>query len=292
MEIKINKKELIALITDFSIIMNTTIAVYDLNKKIIFAYPPSDKMNPFCKEIRSHKKLDEKCIECDDFGFEKCNKTEKTIIYRCHMQLLEIVSPIFFNNVAMFYIKIGQIRDIKNTAKLFPLLKEISESYNLNIDLLLNLFEKTSYFDSSKINSIIHIIEIVINHIILNNIINIKRNSLAASLETYIKNNLEKTLSSDILCQKFNISRSSLYSISKESFGKGISEYITSCRVEAAKKLLIESSYSITEIAEKSGYHDVNYFIRTFKQHTNLTPKQYQKLKNLGWEPPSPVVSY
>ena len=279
MEINFNKKELETLLIDFYTIFNVTISLFDLNKQIIIAYPPQGEMNDFCKEILSNSTLDKKCKYCDNFGIDKCYRTEKTFIYRCHMQLLEIISPIFCNNVPICYIMLGQIRDIEDSRQVIPLIKETSELYNLDYDLLLNTFQKTSYFDPQKINSIIRLIEISINHIVLNNIISVRRNSLASSIETYINMNLEKNLSSETLCKRFNISRSLLYATSKEFFGKGISDYITTCRIEMAKKLLTENKYSVYEIAEKVGYKDTNYFIRNFKQHTKQTPKQYCNLK-------------
>lgn len=55
-------------------------------------------------------------------------------------------------------------------------------------------------------------------------------------------------------------------------------EYMTSVRIDHAKKLLRENHrlhYTITEIAIASGYSDISYFSRVFKKHTGMSPKAY-----------------
>ena len=48
-------------------------------------------------------------------------------------------------------------------------------------------------------------------------------------------------------------------------------------RVEHAKKLLSETSMSVQEIGYRTGFYDINNFIRSFKNCTNMTPGKYRK---------------
>jgi two-component system response regulator YesN len=75
------------------------------------------------------------------------------------------------------------------------------------------------------------------------------------------------------------ISKSKLYSISKNEFGMGISDYIRILRIEKAKKLLLNGEERIYDIAAKVGYEDSNYFTRAFKSETGMTPKKYREAK-------------
>lgn len=55
-------------------------------------------------------------------------------------------------------------------------------------------------------------------------------------------------------------------------------EYMTSVRINHAKKLLRENHrlhYTIAEIATASGYSDISYFSRVFKKHVAMSPKAY-----------------
>lgn len=54
-------------------------------------------------------------------------------------------------------------------------------------------------------------------------------------------------------------------------------EYLNYYRVESACEQLLTTDYSITEVALNCGFNDVSYFIKTFKKHRGITPKQYLK---------------
>ncbi|MBR0189748.1 MAG: helix-turn-helix transcriptional regulator, partial [Clostridia bacterium] len=53
--------------------------------------------------------------------------------------------------------------------------------------------------------------------------------------------------------------------------------YRNSLRILYAKDYLLQNEYSITEIANKCGFDDGNYFNRYFKKHTGVTPGQYRR---------------
>lgn len=52
-------------------------------------------------------------------------------------------------------------------------------------------------------------------------------------------------------------------------------EYRDSLRLLYAKDYLMREGYSITEIAYKCGFDDVNYFCRFFKKHLGVSPSKY-----------------
>ena len=52
--------------------------------------------------------------------------------------------------------------------------------------------------------------------------------------------------------------------------------YITSIRLENAKKLLCKHNCKISEAAEQTGYTSVAYFSSLFKKRYGLTPSEYQ----------------
>lgn len=52
-------------------------------------------------------------------------------------------------------------------------------------------------------------------------------------------------------------------------------DYRNSLRLLYAKDYLAEGHFSVTEVAYKCGFDDVNYFSRFFKARTGVSPKQY-----------------
>lgn len=59
--------------------------------------------------------------------------------------------------------------------------------------------------------------------------------------------------------------------------GKTFSAYLRFIRMEKAKNLLQESESKIYEIAYKTGYADVKYFCRVFKDYTGVSAKSYAR---------------
>ncbi len=64
----------------------------------------------------------------------------------------------------------------------------------------------------------------------------------------------------------------------KKTTGKSIIQYLIDVRVNAAKKLLLESSMSCSRIACAVGFDDSNYFSRIFKKRTGYSPLQFRNI--------------
>jgi len=62
--------------------------------------------------------------------------------------------------------------------------------------------------------------------------------------------------------------------------GVNFNEYIKQLRLEEAKRLLQQGCYKVYEVAERSGFGDVKYFMKTFKEATGLSPGDFQKRFN------------
>lgn len=58
--------------------------------------------------------------------------------------------------------------------------------------------------------------------------------------------------------------------------GKSFSEFLTEQRITASKILLQDLSLNITEVANRAGYEDANYFARRFKRATGMTPRAWR----------------
>lgn len=268
-----NKDEILKLAKCFYDVTHTLLTVYDANKNIICSYP--NKMCQFCNEIRKSKELAANCIMNDNAALEKCRETHSVYSYKCHMGLIEVAAPIVYNDIVIGYMLFGQISDSKDKTLISKNLKQLSEKYSLNIDALESGIQKIKYRSPEYIESISRLIEMCANYIWQNSYINIKNNTFAHAIDTYIYNNLDKKISVDLICKEFHISRSNLYSISKEYFNCGISEYVNKCKMSKAKILLIEN-IPVYHVADKLGFEDVNYFIRQFKKNYGITPKQFQ----------------
>ena len=93
----------------------------------------------------------------------------------------------------------------------------------------------------------------------------------------YINNNYYTDIGLGNISKIFAISEAYLSRKFKSVLGIGINQYITYIRINNAKKLLLETDLSITEIAEKSGFDGSNYFAAVFKKSEGIPPSVYRK---------------
>lgn len=105
-----------------------------------------------------------------------------------------------------------------------------------------------------------------------------KLNTKSSVIEFINTNYTNKELSSEYIEKKFNVSRTALYKIIKNSTGKSFIEYLTMMRINHSIRLLqSDKELTIGEIALASGYTDQYYFSRVFKKNTGFSPKDYKE---------------
>lgn len=275
MYINTNQKELLQLAKYFYHITHTLISIYDKDKKLICTYP--DRMCRFCTEVRKCHELERICIQNDEAAFLICDTTRKTHIYHCHMGLLEVATPIVYNNMILGYMLFGQITDIKDKNLLLTHIEAAISGYHPDMAVILAAVSDIQYQSMEYIDAISRLLEMCANYIWLNSIISIRKDGLAFSIDLYIKENIKEQLSVATLCHQFNIGRSTLYEISVKNFGCSINVYIQNQRNSLAQELLKNRDLPISEIAEAVGIPDTNYFIRFFKKHNGCTPNSWRK---------------
>jgi AraC-like DNA-binding protein len=79
------------------------------------------------------------------------------------------------------------------------------------------------------------------------------------------------------LCDALKMSRSHVHRKLIAELNLSCSEFIKQIRLEKAKELLIETNYSIYEIAFSVGYPDANYFSRSFSKIYGFPPSQFRQ---------------
>lgn len=95
---------------------------------------------------------------------------------------------------------------------------------------------------------------------------------------TFLKENVYQSLDIAEICRALNYNKSYLFKQFKQSTNCSIMAYFTKLKIENAKRLLRESDLSVTQISEKLSFDTPNYFSKTFKKLTRLTPLQYKKM--------------
>jgi AraC family transcriptional regulator of arabinose operon len=105
-----------------------------------------------------------------------------------------------------------------------------------------------------------------------------KLSSIAAKAMSLINRYLDEPANNVVLARKLNISESHLRMVFRKEVGMSISSYITLQRLNMARHLLVNSSLTIAEIAEKCGFQSIYAFSSFFRKKTALPPLRYRIL--------------
>lgn len=70
-----------------------------------------------------------------------------------------------------------------------------------------------------------------------------------------------------------------LSTLFRKEVGMSLSRYIQSEKIREAKKLLVLTDYSLSDISNLLNFSTQSYFTKIFKHYTNITPLQYRKKK-------------
>lgn len=97
------------------------------------------------------------------------------------------------------------------------------------------------------------------------------------AITRYIQEHLAEELSLSALGDRFHMNPQYISQLFKSEIGVNFLAYLTNIRMENAKKLLLSSSASIAEVAERSGYWDYRVFTKAFKKSEGVTPSQYRR---------------
>ena len=98
----------------------------------------------------------------------------------------------------------------------------------------------------------------------------------------FINNNYGERITPKEIAENVNFNSDYLGRIFKKNTGNTLMEYLNIVRLNEAKKMLVSTDKSITEIANETGFSSVSYFVRAFKNSNLITPSEYRKVKLVG----------
>ncbi len=80
---------------------------------------------------------------------------------------------------------------------------------------------------------------------------------------------------------RLSMSVSKLNRIFRELYATSLHAYVQEMRLEHAAELLLKENVSVTEAALNSGYNNMSYFSKAFKERFGMTPKKFSERKVL-----------
>ncbi|MBF7091647.1 AraC family transcriptional regulator N-terminal domain-containing protein [Flavobacterium sp. ALJ2] len=230
---------------EFEYLPGQTVVV-PANVEMKIDFPEATRKNPTqCLALAIEQS---KITETLNFLNEKYPK-QNNVLWQLHYQ-----NYFFYNNVDM-------------AATINKLIKECM-STSITKDVLADLTLKELLIRIIQTQTVKSIDEGII----------IQENNPIKEVTEFIKQNLKENMNLKSLSDKACMSTASFYRFFKKELGMSPIEYVLNEKIKCAKKLLKNPSIQINEVCYLSGFEDANYFIRLFKKHEGITPKQYQLL--------------
>ncbi|MEW9700441.1 helix-turn-helix transcriptional regulator [Paenibacillus sp. SI8] len=100
---------------------------------------------------------------------------------------------------------------------------------------------------------------------------------LAEKIELFIRQNYTKKISNAMLQEQLNYHPNYLAKCMLKVFGMTPNDYLLQYRIEQSKKLLIQTDWSMTRVAEESGFQHASYFSYCFSSKEGISPLNFRK---------------
>lgn len=94
---------------------------------------------------------------------------------------------------------------------------------------------------------------------------------------SFVQNNLSCEMSVEQASDMCKSSKSHFMKMFKNLTGTSFVDYVKTCRLEYAYRLLIDTTKSIEDIGNECGFSNFSYFIRSFKSAYGSSPLQFRK---------------
>ncbi|KAB2905404.1 MAG: AraC family transcriptional regulator [Anaerolineae bacterium] len=101
-------------------------------------------------------------------------------------------------------------------------------------------------------------------------------NAVATWAHTFIRINFDRPITPSKVAEALGYNTDYLGRIYRKTYGCTLTEAIHRHRVKIACQYLLDSKLTISQIAQKCGYPDPDYFRRIFRHHMQISPGDYR----------------
>lgn len=99
---------------------------------------------------------------------------------------------------------------------------------------------------------------------------------IIARADAYIRAHFRENISREDVAAVACITPNYLSKQFHSKMGMNLREYINKIRIDEAKRLLLTTSLSVSEVAGMAGYDNISYFSTVFRKHTGMSPVDWR----------------
>lgn len=93
----------------------------------------------------------------------------------------------------------------------------------------------------------------------------------------FIAEHYHQSISLSDVAKEIGYSPAYLTDLVRRETGQTVNQWIIEKRLTQARHLLLETNYTVSQIAETVGYQHINYFFRQFRKHYGTTPRIWRE---------------
>ncbi|MCI1244626.1 MAG: PocR ligand-binding domain-containing protein [Bacilli bacterium] len=275
-----DSEKLEATLKDYFKVTNIRIAILDTSYKDIGGYPK--RRSSLCEYIRTNKKADSLCRECDHRACSIVKDTMNSYLYQCHAGLYESIVPLQVNGLLVGYLFFAHMVSGSSHADCYKKISQRTKRFGLDETKIKSLVYQSPLLTIDYIKAATRLLETIAIHLCMQKMGFFKKtDDLPILINKYIGDNLTNSLTISDICGSIGIGKTKLSQISKRYFNIGIHGHIRELRINKAKEILIsEPDTRIDDVCQRCGFENYNYFISIFKETVGMTPKKFQLSNN------------
>jgi AraC-like DNA-binding protein/ligand-binding sensor protein len=244
------------------------------NECYIYAAP----LTRFCTCVREDLCLLPQCINSDRSAARRSEKMDRPLAYFCHAGLCEVVMPIKIDADCIGYAQIGQFRSGGAGLDIPPGIIAQCEKAGVNKKDIKEAWLELPYYDETFAKNMIDMFFVLVNFIVVQKFINIRRPDLVEKISQWLEGHLAEPFSLNELAGDIGRCRSTIQHTIKKYYNMSFKQLCLLKRIRRFETIVsTEPSLSVSEAVYRIGYEDPLYFSRLYKKIRRITPSAYAR---------------
>ena len=252
--------------------------------------------SPLCVLIRSTEEGRRRCEACDRRHYEQAARRRKPLLYTCHAGLTDMAVPLFVQDQHVATISSGQVLPERVSKKGFDRIRRRLSWLKVPAAQLRRAYAAAPYMPREKIKQVMRLLELFARQLcesarrIRELESSLEKVEIRRAKELVAARFREPTLSRAVVAAGVGLSSDYFSHIFKRETGEAFCRFMQGRRVAEAKRLLINTLQSVTDICFVCGFNSLTHFNRVFRALEKTSPRGY-RIRNRQSRPTKGAVS-